>query len=110
MIPVRMQEAWLLVDETAIRRAAGNPNGTAPLELPGSSRLEDLPDPKTVLHDTLRSASGLRGVRRRRLNVRASVHRVADFIDDLSELRRLRAFTRLEEDLQQAVTQLDLGG
>ena len=25
VVPVRMQEAWLLIDETALRRAAGNP-------------------------------------------------------------------------------------
>src|SRR5579872_4460722 len=34
VIPVRMQEAWLLIDEQAIRRAAGNPNGKQPLILP----------------------------------------------------------------------------
>src|SRR5205085_11780027 len=34
VIPVRMQEAWLLLDATAIRRAAGNPNGQEDLILP----------------------------------------------------------------------------
>ncbi|WP_223173784.1 hypothetical protein [Gloeobacter kilaueensis] len=27
VVPVRMQEAWLLFDEVALRRAASNPNG-----------------------------------------------------------------------------------
>src|SRR5690606_18674132 len=31
VVPVRMTEAWLLFDESAIRRAADNPNGTVDL-------------------------------------------------------------------------------
>jgi hypothetical protein len=34
VIPVRMMEAWLLIDERALRTAAGNPNGGEPLDLP----------------------------------------------------------------------------
>lgn len=34
VVPVRMLEAWLMFDEGATRRAAGNPNGTTPLNLP----------------------------------------------------------------------------
>jgi hypothetical protein len=34
VVPVRMMEAWLLIDEMAIRRVAGNPNGRIPIELP----------------------------------------------------------------------------
>jgi len=34
VVPVRMMEAWLLIDESAIRSAAGNPNGTENLSLP----------------------------------------------------------------------------
>jgi hypothetical protein len=30
VIPIRMQEAWLLFDELALRRAAGNPHGRMP--------------------------------------------------------------------------------
>jgi len=36
VVPVRMQEAWLLFDETALRKAAGNPNGTQKLNLPNT--------------------------------------------------------------------------
>ena len=49
VIPVRMLEAWLLFDESAIRHAAGNPNGEAPLDLPQQSRVESCPDPKRCL-------------------------------------------------------------
>ena len=58
VIPVRMQEAWLLFDENAIRRAAGNPSGKVPLQLPALHGCEDLPDPKRLLHYLLEEASG----------------------------------------------------
>ena len=64
VVPVRMTEAWLLADETAIRSAAGNPNGMENLNLPELRRLEDLNDPKKVLHDALIVASGLNARRR----------------------------------------------
>ena len=64
VVPVRMTEAWLLFDETAIRKAAGNPNGNLPLGLPVIHNIESLPDPKQILHDLLRSASGHTSKRR----------------------------------------------
>jgi len=108
VIPVRMQEAWLLVSESAIRRAAGNPNGSEPLDLPELSLLESEPDPKAILHGALKQASGLRGVRRKRFPVHERVHRVADHIEDLSSLRELSAFQRLEQDLSDVLEDLPL--
>ncbi len=99
VVPVRMMEAWLLVDEGAIRGAAGNPNGRESLELPATSRLEDLPDPKAVLFDCLKEASGLSGVRRKRFRPHAAVHRVAQLQKGIEPLRELQAFRRLETDL-----------
>jgi len=64
VVPVRMTEAWLLADEKAIRSAASNPNGRENLNLPDIRRLEDLPNPKRVLHDALTIASGLSARRR----------------------------------------------
>jgi len=93
-----MLEAWLLFDRAAIRRAAGNPNGAMPLELPELSRVEELPDPKAVLHSLLQEASGLKG--RRLNNLRVPVRRVAALIDGFAPLRRLSAFQRLEKDVQ----------
>ena len=61
VIPVRMSEAWLLIDERAIRRAAGNPNGKIHIALPSIKNLEKLPDPKQELRAILKSASGLGG-------------------------------------------------
>lgn len=98
VIPVRMSESWLLCDETAIRKAAGNPNGEQPLNLPRLREIEGLPDPKNTLHTVLRCASGLTGRRLKAFSPRARL--VANYITDFSLLRRLPAFQRLETDLR----------
>ena len=95
VVPVRMQEAWLLIDKAALRKVAGNPNGTQPLAMPDVQRLEQLPDPKQLLQELLRQASGLQGRRLKRFNRRLSVHRVAEMIGDFGPLYKLAAFQRL---------------
>jgi hypothetical protein len=54
VIPVRMQEAWLLFDEIALRNSAGNPRGHQQLQLPDITKVEQLADPKEILHNLLR--------------------------------------------------------
>ena len=66
VVPVRMMEAWLLADEAAIRRVAGRPRGTEPLDLPVPDELENIPDPKETLREVLMKAGAPRGVRRRK--------------------------------------------
>lgn len=100
IVPVRMQEAWLLFDERAIRHAAGNPSGNQPLTMPRTRDLEVLPDPKALLHDLLREASGLHGRRRRRFSVQTGARRVVEFIEDFSPLLELSAFKALDDDLR----------
>ena len=99
VVPVRMTEAWLLINESAIRFAAGNPNGMKPLNLPDLSTIEQIQDPKEKLSDILRKASGLRGRRLKTFNMGESRIRVTELIDDFSPLRELKAFQRLEEDI-----------
>lgn len=103
VIPVRMLEAWLLFNEPAIRRAAGNPNGQTPLHLPPLSRLEQLPDPKSKLFELLKIASGRSGGRLKRFDVRQSAGLVTSYLDDFSPLRTLPAFTSLEDDVRLTV-------
>jgi hypothetical protein len=98
IVPVRMTEAWLLFDERAIRRAAGNPNGCMPLDLL-SKDPESIIDPKTVLHDTLKKASGLKGRRLRNFRSNEAVHRVAEYIDDFTPLQDLNAFQTLRKQI-----------
>lgn len=107
VVPVRMQEAWLLFDEAALRRAAGNPNGHQQLGLPGVAQLEQLPDPKNDLHQLLRTASGLPAKRLKKFSVHKGVHRVAELIDDFAPLRCLPAFMKLEAEIKQVIEEQD---
>jgi hypothetical protein len=109
VVPVRMTEAWLLFDETALRRAAANPNGKHPLQLPDLTKLEDKPDPKELLYKLLGEASGLGSHRRKKLRVEELVHRVAEFIDDFASLRAMPAFKALEDELTQVIQEQDWG-
>ncbi|MCI4041651.1 DUF4276 family protein [Streptomyces sp. TRM75563] len=63
VIPVTMLEAWLLLDEDAIRQVAGNPRGKMNLSLPKAANVERIADPKQRLKETLAKASGLTGRR-----------------------------------------------
>ena len=112
LVPVRMTEAWLLIDESAIRKAADNPSGAATLTLPPRTQLERLPDPKAVLRDALELASQKTGRHldqfRRDLNFR--VQRVADLIKDFSPLRDLAAFGPFEKDTRSALSEFMRSG
>ena len=103
VIPVRMQEAWLLIDEDAIKAAAGNRRYTGQLELPAVSRLESLPDPKGVLSQLLIQASDLNRRRLRSFRVTKHAERVTEFIGDYAPLRQLSAFAALEEEVSNAI-------
>lgn len=105
VIPVRMSEAWLLIDEPSIRIAAGHPSGRVPLELPPVSGLESTADPKRVLREAILAASEARGRRRARLqrDLPVRILRVAELIEDYSPLRRLSAFRRFEAELGQVL-------
>ncbi len=107
VVPVRMTEAWFLFDEQAIRRAAGNPNGHVPLQLPPNP--EGLPDPKSTLHSLLEAATELPRRRLKRFRVALRVHRVAQLIQDFSPLRGLPAFCQFEAELQNVLNSLPAG-
>lgn len=106
VVPVRMTEAWLLVDEQAIRSAANNPNGKAELDMPRVDRLEDIPDPKNMLFEKLKLASELPPGRLRKFRPESCCHRVAELISDFSQLRNLSAFVQFEDDLIERVQAL----
>lgn len=103
VIPIRMQEAWLLIDEGAIRRAAGNPNGKVPLVLPKLRELEVLPDPKEVLYDLLEQASELSGRRLRAFRPSQKAYQVSLHLRNFSLLQQLSAFQALEEEVRKSI-------
>ena len=100
VVPVRMTEAWFLFDESAIRRAAGNPAGRTPLSLPHSSIVESLPDPKQHLYSLLQAATERPARRLKRFSLSQAWYRLAESIDDFSPLLRLSAFTAMRADLR----------
>jgi hypothetical protein len=103
VVPIRMQEAWLLISEDAIRTAAGNPHGLVPLAVPRPRDLENLADPKEVLFRLLQVASELTGRRLRKLSLPRARLRVAELIDDFSTLRALSAYRVFEQALRDVV-------
>jgi hypothetical protein len=106
VVPIRETEAWLLFNEEAIRRAAGNPNGQIALDLPGLHECEGIADPKSILLDTLKRASELRGRRLKAFRPEQARTLLADQIDDFSPLRGLEAFQQFERDVSLVVSSL----
>ena len=109
VVPVRMTEAWLLIEEAAIRHAADNPNGHVSLTLPMLRDIENLPDPKQKLNELLRVACDLRGRRldQFKRDEAARRVRVAEFVQDFSPLLRLPAFQRLQEETRDLLREHD---
>jgi hypothetical protein len=108
VVPVRMQEAWLLHDELSIRLAAGRPSGAEPLDLPRISRIESVASPKDVLEKALVLASGTKGRRRKRFDTAKTAYRLSMLIRDWSPLRALPAFQRFEADTRDALNSLSI--
>ena len=103
VIPIRMQEAWLLIEEAAIKSAAGNRRCAGSLELPSVTDLERIPDPKELLYRLLRQASDLNRRRQRSIPVRRRARLVTEFIEDFTPLKQLSAFVALEEEVSSAI-------
>lgn len=100
IVPVRMLESWLCFNEAAIRRASGNPNGKASLNLPSMKKVESRPDPKAELKEALRIASELTGRRLKKFDFTAAFWRIVDCIDDFSPLRELPSFQAFENSVR----------
>ena len=99
IVPVRMTEAWLLSNESAIREAADNPNGKDNLSIPPANKWDKIPDPKNVLFESLKAATGLTGRRLDKFRLDAARHRVAQLTSDFSSLAGLPAFQKLCSDI-----------
>lgn len=103
VVPVVMTEAWLLIDRTAIKKAAGNRNFAGELALPAVQTLELKSNPKSILQDLLRTARDTNKRDLAKFNVNQAVHLVAEYTTDFSALRQLRSFNEFEKDLKQSI-------
>ena len=67
VVPVQETEAWLLLDESKIRRVAENPNGRSSLKIPRPSAIESIASPKEHLEQIILEASERSGRRREKI-------------------------------------------
>ena len=102
-----MTEAWLLFDEAAIRKAVGNPNGNAQLNIPPLRTIENVPDPKAVLFESLKIASGYYGRRLAKFEPQKYRHRVAELISAYDPLRVVDSFAKLEASIGAFIQELE---
>ena len=61
--------------------------------------IENLPDPKKILIEILKQASGSKRFKDR--EARKAIHRLVDLIDNYSPLYNLSAFQALKQDLSE---------
>lgn len=108
IVPVQETEAWLLLDETAIRSVAGRAIGKNALALPKPSRVEHVAQPKEVLQQALLSASETRGRRRERFRRNFSDQRrlLLTRLPVGGALEEVPSWVRLRDDLAAAIRRL----
>ena len=108
VVPVQETEAWLLLDEAAIRRVAGNPSGRNPLSLPRPASLEQVGRPKELLQAAIRDASEASGHRLKKVVARfeAQRRRLLEELTPGGALEEVPAWRRLRDDTREAVEKL----
>jgi hypothetical protein len=101
IVPVQATEAWLLINEDAIRRVSGRPNGRIPLHLPSLGQIEGLTKPKELLFNAILQASESSGRKLARIERKKHILRTK-LISELQvgrELTNLSSWKRLQEDI-----------
>jgi len=109
IVPVRMTEAWLLVNECEIRRVAGQPRSRHDLHLPAVQRIEKIPDPKELLKKALSRAGLPKGVRRKKDFEQNFTQHRRQLIENLpveGPLEHLRSWARFRDDTKEALRAL----
>lgn len=105
VVPVQMTEAWLLVDEVAIRHAVGRPSGQEPLDLPKLREIESRSDPKAILKTALITATGTTGRRRKEATRQWSTYRriLLERLDVDGPVKELRSWQDFVARLRRAL-------
>lgn len=108
VVAIQELEAWLLLDERAIRDVAGNPRGRVKLNLPQPHRVETVASPKEVLRAAIETASERKGRRLQDLQQRFPALRaiLLERLDAAGPVTRLSGWQRLVRDTSEAVQQL----
>jgi len=110
VIPVRMTEAWLLLDEEAIRTVAGNPRGRVDLDLPKPSNVERIADPKSLLRELILTASEASGRRRERIDKRFDSNRrqLLERLELDGVITQLKSWQALLDEVDMAISALGI--
>jgi hypothetical protein len=107
VVPIQETEAWLLLDEVAIRKRAGNPNGRQPLDLPKNKHVERRANPKELLREALIQACApgrtRRGLRSGNEEFGRLRRLLFDDLDIHGPVTQLRAWQALVEDTKAAL-------
>ena len=108
IVPVRMTESWLLLDEPAIREIAGWRAGVTSLNLPAMNRVEHVADPKDRLWQALIIASGTTGRRRWKFerDLPALRSQLLQNLPPGGLLERVPSWVRFRDDLIKALDSL----
>lgn len=104
VIPVKMTESWLITSDKAIKEAVGNSHSKAKLDLPAQNKIESC-DSKAVLLSALTKASEYGAQRRRKFKPELFRHRVAELTTDLTALRKISSFKKMENALKNILQQ-----
>ncbi len=105
VVPVQMTEAWLLLDESAIRAVVGRPSGREPLDLPKLHEIEGTHDSKAVLKRALLAAAGGTGRRHKKAVREWSTYRriLLQRLDVDGPVSQLPSWQRMVDDLARVV-------
>lgn len=110
VVPVQATEAWALVDEHAIRRAADNPNGTIPIDIPRPSHVEEITDPKSYLEDLLVRASEHTGrhLKRFRRDLAQRKFYLIEQLDLDGLVSQVPSWNRLRSDISKVLDDMEI--
>jgi hypothetical protein len=108
VVPVQEIEAWLLLDEAAIRSVAGRPRGSEPLNLPTPRQIESRASPKELLKESLVRAADVTGRRLQKFHARFPAHRrqLLQGLPTGGLLDGVASWKRMRDDLEIAITRL----
>lgn len=108
VIPVQETEAWLLLDEQAIRDVVAS-KGKQSLRLPKPNAIEGTRKPKEILQKALLAASETSGRRLKKEKNSFNHHRrvLLQRLDPFGAVRDLPSWQCLERDIQRALAQLE---
>lgn len=108
VVPIQETEAWLLLDEEAIRDVARKPKGRMRLNLPSAKEVEKIKNPKERLKKVLALASGLKGRKLKNFNKKFPEHRrrLLETLDYQGAVSEVTAFKRLIYDISIAIDKL----